>query len=89
MASIARIPVQRNPRYVRNGLKSYVYLLNKYSIRPTVPGPYSAGQKFLVKQTADGTEGKVTATDQQNDSLYTCPVQIGTPPQTLNLVRVS
>ena len=27
----------------------------------------------------------VTAQDQQNDSLYLCPVQVGTPPQTLML----
>jgi hypothetical protein len=29
--------------------------------------------------------GEVGADDVQNDSLYICPVQIGTPPQTLNL----
>lgn len=61
MASLVRIPIQRNPHYKRNGLKSYVYLLNKYSITPTIRGPYSAakGKKLLVKQNADGTTGEV------------------------------
>jgi hypothetical protein len=27
--------------------------------------------------------------DDHEDSFYTCPVQIGTPPQTLNLVQGS
>ncbi|KAJ9639754.1 hypothetical protein H2204_003547 [Knufia peltigerae] len=87
MASIARVPIQRNPHYKRNGLKSYVYLLNKYNFVPSLRGPYSAirGRKALFKQNADGTQGEVPATDQQNDSLYTCPVNIGTPAQTLNL----
>jgi len=34
----------------------------------------------------DGSsQGTVTANDIQNDAFYTCPVQIGTPAQTLNL----
>lgn len=61
MASIARVPIQRNPHYKRNGLKSYVYLLNKYNFVPSLRGPYSAirGRKALFKQNADGTQGEV------------------------------
>ncbi len=61
MASLARVPIRRNPTYKHNGLKSYVYLLNKYGITPTIKGPYTAarGKKLLLKQNADGTQGEV------------------------------
>jgi len=42
-------------------------------------------QMVLEKKTATGTTGEVTAEDVQNDSLYICPVSIGTPAQTLKL----
>ena len=32
-----------------------------------------------------GKPGAVKATDRQNDALYICPVEIGTPPQIMNL----
>jgi hypothetical protein len=41
--------------------------------------------KQVRKITEDGRIGSIEAEDQQNDALYICPVQIGTPPQTLNL----
>lgn len=41
----------------------------------------------LVKKTSTSSDekGEVTAEDQQNDSMYLCEVQIGTPAQTLRL----
>lgn len=85
--SLTRIPVIRNPAYRLHGQKSYVYALNKYGITPTQPSIYSRNnaKSKLMKQQSDGTHGVVTADDQQNDSFYTCPVQIGTPAQTVNL----
>jgi hypothetical protein len=60
MTSLARVLVKHNPHYKRNGLKSYVYLLNKYGITPSVKGPYTAAHgKKLVKQDAAGTQGEV------------------------------
>ena len=61
MSSLVRVPIKRNPQYKRNGLKSYVYLLNKYNIIPTIGGPYAGakGKRLLVKQNADGTQGDV------------------------------
>lgn len=86
-SSLTRIPVVRNPAYLPHGQKSYVYALNKYGITPTQPSLFSRNnaQSKLMKQGNDGTYGTVTADDQQNDSFYTCPVQIGTPAQTVNL----
>lgn len=39
----------------------------------------------LRKIEEDGKPGAVKAHDRQNDALYICPVEIGTPPQILNL----
>jgi hypothetical protein len=52
---------------------------------PSGGGHATIAQHVLQKRLAKGTTGKVSADDQQNDSLYLSPVQFGTPPQTLNL----
>ena len=42
-------------------------------------------QKVLQKKTSDNKIGEVFAEDVQNDSLYLCPITIGTPGKTFNL----
>ncbi|KAL9597605.1 MAG: hypothetical protein Q9219_005044 [cf. Caloplaca sp. 3 TL-2023] len=46
LTRINRLP---NPKYQRSGLKSYVFLLNKYKFSPTKPGPYFLGGKVQQK----------------------------------------
>lgn len=52
---------------------------------PAVGGRTTVRQLVLQKRSPSGGTGLVTAEDQQNDSMYLCPVQIGTPHQTLYL----
>jgi Eukaryotic aspartyl protease len=63
----------------------------KYGATHAVGGRTSVSytlQKQLdasAPSSGSGTTGEVGAQDMQNDSLYLCPVQIGTPAQTLLL----
>ncbi|KAL3424299.1 eukaryotic aspartyl protease [Phlyctema vagabunda] len=40
LQGLQRVKVTKNQKYVRNGPKSYVWLLNKWGFEPTKPGPY-------------------------------------------------
>lgn len=39
-SSLQKIKLVHNPKYQRSGLKSYVFLLQKYNFSPTKEGPY-------------------------------------------------
>jgi hypothetical protein len=59
-----------------------------HSLDPTpapAPAPTTPGSGDAPPSSSDGNVGEVTAEDIQNDSLYLCPVKIGTPAQTLYL----
>jgi hypothetical protein len=52
----------------------------------TTPAPATPASGEAPPASSDpGNVGDVTAEDIQNDSLYLCPVKIGTPAQTLYL----
>lgn len=59
--NLVRIPVVRNHKYKPHGLKSFVYMVNKYNIHPTKPGPYQRSEKDkpLTRKLADGAAGAV------------------------------
>lgn len=50
-----------------------------------LPKSKKATKPILRKVEEDGKPGAVKAEDRQNDALYICPVEIGTPPQILQL----
>ena len=60
-------------------------LLNKIGGKATTHRVLAKRPAGTTTGDSAGQAGEVTAEDQQNDSEYLCPVQIGTPPQTLNL----
>jgi hypothetical protein len=49
------------------------------------PKDQKSTQPVLRKLEEDGKPGEIRAEDQMNDSLYICPVEVGTPPQLMNL----
>lgn len=83
-----RIPIKLNSAYKANGLKSYIYAVNKFNFTPTHTSLFTRNaNKSLMMKAADGAQHEVTTDNQQNDAFFTSPVQIGTPAQTLPLVR--
>jgi len=54
-----RILLKRNPNYKPYGQGSYVWLMKKYNIKPTQPGPIQHQNNRLIKVFSDGTTGDV------------------------------
>ncbi|KAL9013878.1 MAG: hypothetical protein Q9173_001455 [Seirophora scorigena] len=57
----------------------------KFGISRLIGGKAHVQRVLQKKSATDARPGDVPAEDQQNDSLYLCPVTIGTPGQTFNL----
>jgi hypothetical protein len=54
-------------------------------MRPLAVGGRTHITHVIAKRDAKGSSAQITAEDIQLDSEYLCPVQIGTPAQTLML----
>jgi len=78
-----RFQVQQvqNPRFKgKNGAIAYARGFAKYGVAP--PEYVASAAQSAAAGTATGS---VSATPESDDSEYLCPVEIGTPAQTLNL----
>ena len=73
-------PTQEGPYFVGNKAVTQ----GKHGDEKLVGGKTTM-QKILQKRISADQAGEVPANDQQNDSLYLCPITIGTPAQTFNL----
>ncbi|KAF2091885.1 acid protease [Saccharata proteae CBS 121410] len=75
-------PTKEGPYFVSNK----VHHQGKHGHLRKVGGHSKVKHHVLQKRDAQGTDsGEVPAEDIQNDSEYLCPVDIGTPAQTLKL----
>jgi hypothetical protein len=80
---------KRHPKHHGTTIpKSSSGISTHHGLDPTptpAPAPTTPGSGDAPPSSSDGNVGEVTAEDIQNDSLYLCPVKIGTPAQTLYL----
>ncbi|RFU30962.1 hypothetical protein B7463_g5370, partial [Scytalidium lignicola] len=49
LQGLQKVKIVANSKYKRSGLKSYVYLLNKWGFEPTKPGPYFIMNKVTAE----------------------------------------
>ena len=70
-----------NPKFERNGAAAFAHALNKYHAPAT---KVQAVQAAATGAAAAASSGSVTATPQQYDSEYLCPVTIGSQTFTLD-----
>ena len=68
MMTLSKIAIRRNPNYAASGTKSYIYMLRKYNIKPTLAGPYQhrvvphsdGGSQSSIKQKDVNKHGRLT-----------------------------
>jgi len=74
-------PTKEGPYCIGN----FVQAQGKHGARMGGKARVKQGVLQKVLDPSSGQKGEVTAEDQQNDSLYLCPVKIGSSGQTLDL----
>ncbi|KAG8529486.1 uncharacterized protein KY384_006123 [Bacidia gigantensis] len=73
-------PTKDGPYFVSNKAQTQ----GKHGEQKAIGG-HTTVSRVLKKKLDSNHSGEVPADDQQNDSLYLCPVKIGTPEQTFKL----
>ncbi|KAF7554268.1 hypothetical protein G7Z17_g3041 [Cylindrodendrum hubeiense] len=78
--SIAQV---KNTKYTKSGPLALAKVYRKYGVR--LPTDLATAVSKIKAANTRRDEGNVTTTPTDNDSEWLTPVNIGTPPQTLNL----
>lgn len=65
----SKIKVVPNKNYQRSGPKSYVYLLQKWGFRPTLPGPYIHIDKVVRQGLGFGFFKKICGNTRTDSAL--------------------
>ncbi|KAI0101732.1 secreted aspartic proteinase precursor [Nemania sp. FL0031] len=78
------VPQVANPKFIANGPAQLAKTYRKYGI-PLPPGLARTMADYKAAHMLARSTGSVVATPEANDIAYLTTVQIGTPPQALNL----